>query len=109
MAGGVAPSIPKADFSADGAGTGAALPFSSDSVSDASDIVVLFKVCGNDEEITRRVAGVIERQMRAQRVGARGIAVVISNDSVEMSTTTKQTLAAMIAPLVASALGVTLR
>lgn len=104
--GGVSPSIPRADFSAGGSGTGASLPFSRDDTPGAGDVLVHFTVCTADEETIRRVTATIERQMRGQRVGERGIAVIITDDSVDMATTTKQIIAAQITPLVAAALGV---
>lgn len=102
------PSIPKADFSVGGVGTGARLPFSRDEMATpgADAILVHFKVVSEDEEVVRRVTAMIERQLRGQRVGERGITAIITDDSIEMSATTQQIIAARVAPLVARSLGV---
>lgn len=105
---GSAPSIPRADFGSDGSGSGATLPFSSRETDTpaASQIVCLIQVASNDAEIVRQTIGLIQRQLAGQKVGSRGIAVIVSDETCEMSITTKQNLAAQIAPMVAAALGV---
>jgi hypothetical protein len=73
----------------------------------AENLLVHFKVASSDPETTRRVVALVNQQMAGQRVGDRGITVIVSDEDCEMSTTTKAAIANLITPIVAKALGVT--
>lgn len=87
-------------------GGSAVLPFSKNKQIDAGEILVWFKVISNDPEQIRQTARVIQEQVAGQRVGTKGISVIISDDSVELSATKMSELCAKIAPHVAATLGI---
>lgn len=98
------PTIPVPDFAKSGVGQNS-LSYDAETQG-TQDVLVHFKVCTTDTELTRRITRTIMEQMAGQKVGERGISCIITDESIEMNVVTKQQIAAQITPLIASALGI---
>jgi hypothetical protein len=86
-----------------------ALPFGATDRSDASSVVVHFKVLSVDPSERLAIARMIENQLASQRVGAKGVLFVITDEAVESMLTDISALEKRIEARIMKTLGLGLK